>query len=86
MQITIELPDSFLSYDKNTLGGEIRLSIALFYFKHRKISVGKASSIAGISIYQFLEECKKNEIPAFDLSEEDRQEELTNLRKALIWF
>ncbi len=84
MQITIELPDSFLSYNKQILGGEIMLSIALFYFKQRKISIGKASSIAGMNIYQFLEECKKNEIPAFDLSEEDMQEELKSLRKALI--
>lgn len=81
MQLTIELPDSFELYNKDSLLEEIRLSIALVFFKQKKVSIGKASQIAKMSIYDFQKECKKNGIFVVDYDDNELEEEFDLLKR-----
>jgi len=84
MQLLIDLTDVYFSfYDKSTLTKEIQLSLALILFKQSKISISKAASIAGLDLYEFMKECKKNEIPVINMSVEELDSEWTNLKKEI---
>ncbi|HNF27918.1 MAG TPA: UPF0175 family protein [Leptospiraceae bacterium] len=81
MQVSVELSDVYFSfYDKSALAKEIQLSLALILFKQGKVSISKASSIAGLDLYEFMRECKRNEIPVINISGEDLAEELNSLK------
>lgn len=81
MQVSVELSDVYFSfYDKSDLAKEIQLSLALILFKQGKVSINKASSIAGLDLYEFMRECKRNEIPVINISGEDLAEELNSLK------
>lgn len=81
MQIVIEIPESA---NNQKLEQEIKTEIAFFLFKKRIISRGKACEMSKMDIYTFLEECKKKEIPAFDLEDDSLQDELQQLREAIL--
>lgn len=85
MQVSIDLPDVYFSfYDKPTLVKELQLSLALILFKQSKVSITKAANIAGIDLYEFMKECKKNEIPVINISVEEQNEEWNNLKKEFL--
>ena len=84
MLLTIDLPDSFQLYNQESLAADIRLSIALMFFRQKKISIGKALQIADLSIYEFQKECRKNGIAIVDYDEGDLRNEFTALKKELI--
>jgi predicted HTH domain antitoxin len=82
MEVSVDLPDIYFSfYDKHTLVKEIQLSLALILFKQSKVSITKAAKIAGMDLYEFMKECKKNEIPVLNFSIEEQNEEWEQLNK-----
>ncbi|MBP6739175.1 MAG: UPF0175 family protein [Leptospiraceae bacterium] len=85
MQVSIDLPDVYFSfYDKPTLVKELQLSLALILFKQSKVSITKAANIAGMDLYEFMKECKRNEIPVINISVEEQNEEWNNLKKEFL--
>jgi predicted HTH domain antitoxin len=50
-------------------------------FKQSKVSISKASTIAGLDLYEFMKECKKNEIPVINFSVEEQNDEWDNLNR-----
>jgi predicted HTH domain antitoxin len=71
MKVTVEFPDSLALYcSQYRIEDEIKLNMALMLVKQGKISVSRGSELAGLDLYAFLYECKKNEIPVLDFSME----------------
>jgi len=54
----------------------IRLSIALMLFKKTKFSIEQASHFANLSLYDFMDECKKNHIPVISYDENELENEM----------
>ncbi|HMV76684.1 MAG TPA: UPF0175 family protein [Leptospiraceae bacterium] len=80
MLITLDLPDRLeLSYSKERIAEDIKLSYALFLYRDGKISISKAAKISGKNIYDFISECNRNKVPVIDYSVEDLKQELENL-------
>ena len=87
MQVLVDLPDEYFSfYDKPTLAKEIQVSLALLLFKQSKISIGKAANIAGMDLYEFMKECKKNEIPVVSITVDELNDEWESIQKEFISF
>lgn len=85
MQVSVELSDVYFSfYDKPALVKEIQLSLALILFKQGKVSISKAANIAGLDLYEFMKECKKNEIPVINISVEELNAEWDSLKAELL--
>ncbi len=80
MQVVLNVPDFVpltLNEDINELKQTIKLNSALMFFKKGKFTIEQASNFANLSIYEFLKECKKNEIPVIDFNEKELLEELS---------
>jgi len=79
MKVTIDIPDKF-SYlgDHLKLKKEIKQKYALSLYRDEKISLSAAAEIAGIDIYEFIAECKRNNIPVISYSSEELDKELDN--------
>jgi predicted HTH domain antitoxin len=85
MQLSLNIPDFTplaLNESVNELSKTIKLNTALMLFKNSKFSLEQASEFAGLSIYQFIIECKKNKISIISYDEDDLKDEL-NLMKNL---
>ena len=87
MQVTLNIPDFApltLNKDMQELKQTIKLSTALMLFKNAKFSIEQASHFANLSLYDFMEECKKNQIPVISYDED----ELVNEMKLMsgLWF
>ncbi len=80
MQIVLNMPD-FVSLTLNESASElkqtIKLNTALMLFKKGKFSIEQASNFSSLSIYEFLKECRENEISVIDYSEEELLQELS---------
>ena len=89
MKVTIDIPDSYaLYFSLSALSGlekQFKLFTALMLIKQGKISVSKGAELAEITIYDFLKECKENDIPVIDYSKKELDEEFANIRKELPW-
>lgn len=76
----IEELQKILKMDKSTLIRhllsksieEIRIETALNEYRNEKVSFGKASEIAGVNLWRFIDICHQNNIP-LSISEEDAQ-------------
>ena len=80
MQLAIELPNDFMALEKeHEVQQEMRLSYALRLYKHAKVTISRASQLAGIDIYQFMAACKQEEIEVIDASKETLLEELKGM-------
>jgi len=83
MQLTLNIPDFAplsLNEDLKELAHTIKLNSALMLFRNHKFSIEQASHFANLSIYEFMEECKKNQIPVISYDEEELQAELESLK------
>ena len=79
MQLTINIPDFApltLNKDIQELKQTIKICTALMLFKNSKFSIEQASSFADLSIYEFMKECKKNEIPIISYDEGELENEM----------
>jgi len=79
MQLTLNIPDFSpltLNKDLQELKQTIKTSTALMLFKNSKFSIEQASYFANISLYEFMEECKKNQIPIICYDEDELANEM----------
>jgi len=79
MQLTLNIPDFApltLNKDIQELKQTIKLNTALMLFKNSKFSIEQASHFADLSIYDFMAECKKNEIPIISYEENELANEI----------
>ena len=80
MQIAINLPNDFVVLQPiKEIEQDIRLSYALWLFKNAKVTLSKAAELATLDIYDFLAECKKNEVPVINVSKEELLDELASM-------
>ena len=85
MQIAINLPNDFVVLQPiKEIEQDIRLSYALWLFKNAKVTLSKAAELATLDIYDFLAECKKNEVPVINVSKEELLDELASMNA--LWF
>jgi len=79
MQVILNIPDlTPLTLNNNIqeLKYIIKLNSALMLFKNSKLSIEQASNFCDLTISEFMNECKKNQIPIISYKEEDLLSEL----------
>ena len=72
--ITIDLPSDILltlNENENELKQDIRFSLAIRLYKLLKLTIGKASQIAGLSRYDFEKLLSENDVPISNLTIDD---------------
>lgn len=80
MEIAINLPNEFVFLQSiKDIEKDMRLSYALWLFKNAKVTLSKAAELAALDIYDFMAECKKNEVPVINVSREDLLDELASM-------
>lgn len=80
MEIAINLPNEFVFLQSvKDIEKDIRLSYALWLFKSEKVTLSKAAELATLDIYEFMAECKKNEVPVINISREELLSELSGM-------
>lgn len=85
MKVTLDIPDSYaLFVGLSNIERQLKLYTALMLVKQEKISISKAAELAEISIYDFLKECKENDIPVIDYSKEELKEEFEAIKRELL--
>ena len=85
MKVTLNIPDSYaLYFGLSSIERQFKLFTALMLVKQGKISVSKGAELSELTIYDFLRECKQNEIPVIDYSKEELEEEFENIKKELL--
>jgi len=60
-----------LNESEEELKKEIRLILAIKYYQKEKLTIGKASQLAGLSLYEFENVLTENNIPISNLTFED---------------
>ena len=79
MQLTLNIPEFALltlNKDLQELKQIIKISTALMLFKNSKFSIEQASHFANLSLYDFMEECKKNQIHVISYEEDELANEM----------
>ncbi len=77
MQIAIDLPNDFMALqEKQKVKEEMCLSYALRLFKASEVTLSKAAELAKLDLYEFMENCKKEQIPVIDINKEELLEDL----------
>ena len=78
MQIAIELPNDFVAFQAvSDMRQEVRTPYALWLYHRERVTLVKASEVAGVSLYDFMGICKSNQIPVIDITRDELLEELT---------
>ena len=55
---------------KNELSSELKVQIALYFYEKGKLSFGKARQLSGLSVWEFIERLRENQIPLkYDIEE-----------------
>jgi predicted HTH domain antitoxin len=78
-QVTLEYPEGLELAVQTTpeeMGAQIRLMAALKMFELGKLSSGKAAQLAGLSRFEFLEQCGRYRVSVFNYSPEELRDEL----------
>ncbi len=79
MQLTLNIPDFIpltLNKDLQELKQTIKINTALMLFKNEKLSIEQASKFANVSLYDFMDECKKNQIPITSYTKDELDNEM----------
>jgi predicted HTH domain antitoxin len=85
MKVTLDIPDSYaLYFTFSSIEKEFKLYTALMLVKQGKISVSRGSEFAEMTIYDFMRECKKNDIPVIDYSREELKQEFETIKRELL--
>ena len=83
MKITVELPEDvirILNIPKDELSSELRVQIASYFYEKGKLSFGKARQLSGLSVWEFMERLKDNQIPLkYDV--EDFKKDLETIKE-----
>ncbi len=80
MKITLNSPNNFTTFQTMAdIEQDIRLSYSLCLFKNSKVSISKAAELANLTIYEFMNACKKNYILVIDMSKDELLDDLANI-------
>ena len=80
MQVSIEIPNDFMALEQiQEVQQEVQYSYALRLYKHAKVTISRAAQLAGVDIYQFMDLCKKEQIPVIDMTEDELKNELISI-------
>jgi len=82
MQVTLNIPDFApltLNNDISELKQMIKLNTALMLYKNAKLSIEQASHFANLSLYDFMAECSKNQIPVISYEENELADEMKSM-------
>lgn len=82
-EITIELPSDIyltLNETENELKENIKISLAIRLYKLKKLTLGKAAQIAGLTRYEFENILVENDVPISNLTAEDVLEDTRKLK------
>jgi predicted HTH domain antitoxin len=70
-QVVIDIPDdlfSTLRKQPEEVAQTVRLATAIYYLREKRLSLGQAARLAGLTRPEFLDVLAAHGIPAFDLS------------------
>jgi len=59
---------------------ELRLYLAMMLYKERKLSMGQAAKLAGLTLSDFMYELGKHKIGFTNITEEELEEELRRIK------
>jgi len=59
---------------------ELRLYLAMMLYKERKLSMGQAAKLAGLTLSDFIYELGKHKVGFTNISEEELEEELRRIK------
>ncbi len=77
--VTFDLPQSILDSARLTVP-ELKVEIAVLLYQQRRLSIGKARELAGMTLWQFRQLLASRKIgPHYGI--EDYQEDMTTLRE-----
>ena len=76
MQLTLTIPDSV-----HVSQTDAQIMLAIKLFETKRLSLGKAASVAGLSYRVFYELLVKYGVPVVTMTEEDIRMELDNAHK-----
>jgi predicted HTH domain antitoxin len=76
MQLTLTIPDS-----ANVSQADAQIMLAVKLFETKRLPLGKAASVAGLSYRTFYELLVKYGVPIVTMTEEDVRMEIANARK-----
>jgi len=82
MQLMLNIPDFTplaLNIDMHELKQTIKTNTALMLYQKHKFSLEQASHFANLSLYDFMEECRKNRIPVISYHKDELAEEMQAL-------
>lgn len=82
--VKVEIPKEFpllCKIDEEDIPAYVRKLIALELFREKKISLGKASEIAGLSVWEMMSLLREKKIP-LNYSEKDLEKDLDILGEA----
>jgi predicted HTH domain antitoxin len=78
MQIASELPNEFVAFQATSdIKREVRISYALWLYQKERVTLSKASELAGLALYDFMEVCKDARVPVIDITRAELLEELS---------
>lgn len=73
----LKLPKSLID---DVSEDELRLYLAIMLYKERKISVGQAAKLAGLTLRDFIYELGKHKASFTNISAEELEEELRRIK------
>ncbi len=82
--VKVEIPKEFpllCKIEEEDIPAYVRKLIALELFREKKVSLGKASEIAGLSVWEMMALLKEKKIP-LNYSEKDLEKDLKLLEEA----
>jgi len=86
-QVLLDLPDDLLlalREQPEEVLHEVRLIAAIHYLQAKRLSLGQAARLAGVSRLDFLDLLAARDIPAFDLSAGDAVAEIAAAQRTTI--
>ena len=81
--ISLEFPDDILlalNESESDLKKRIKVTLAFQLYKQKKLTIGKASQLSGMTRLDFEKELSKNKISISNLTEEDLMSDLNKLQ------
>ena len=81
--ISIDFPNDILlalNESEKELKDRIKLILAIQLYKSRKLTIGKASQLAGVSRFEFEKQLSKNKISISNLTKQDVLNDIDKLK------
>nr|WKN34873.1 UPF0175 family protein [Tunicatimonas sp. TK19036] len=81
--VTVDLPSDILltlNGSESELKQQIKLSLAIRLYELKKVTIGKAAQIAGLSRWDFEAVLSENQVPISNLSVEDVMQDREKLK------